>query len=1068
MPTPATADKRLGQENLTSATKQRFPCLRCYKVFTGQETLTRHVLSHEISYWCNYENCKHKSGNQSNLNRHIREFHLKEKPYKCDRENCRYAFSTPGKLRGHKNSTHSKEKPIKCKKCGAGFSRPDSERRHRKTCRSMTNADEQTVSESSYVAPSGTSQLVFSVASPDETVGIVLGGNLDVVGHNESYPDNHQPSQPKERPERCATSAEIVVGPAESPAARSRPARGDHGVESARRRKELRNRKGPPTSSRPPRRKKPKLASSSPCSATNDTPQSITASNLSPASIPVTTNEQAVLSRSFLSASSHTSPSACDIPDIIEIASDGGSHGPSPPIVGWSVERIVDELTTYLQDINKYHAQLAAYIIESTEPTERRVYTGVDHFAGLNSIPAVAKKDKSMGVKFRTETSTDIVATQGNPIIVERSKKPCLEEWHCVVCIQTDEQRVPRYQCHHVEIKRNILAPNTIPTSIPQWRNPKGPEESESNFQELEDLERKCGFWLMSRDDKASHTFRSEYAATVSFYIEGWLKKISIPGCNTSSLVHYMAHHGPNTTNLHYDTDISRSHHTSEPALSEANKAIKMFVEAFHLVFRKAQPPPKQIELRDVLLPFESVDSTAKVESTPENSFGYPEDEDKQVEHYLETYCILGCLICYSHSCEHGEYDTRNFRRPFSIMPHLSDTLKRRGREIDDPVNVPSNLSTLCSRTCYRGLNCLPDGAKPLPWSEDERVVLRSILITSYGSKVKQDPFCLVAQFLDRDCWDVYCESSRLNIPPPRHQPVHHPSITSVPWYNPSKRTLTRDWRKQTVTHDHQQRGLVEPCSHDGPCTLETCTCVQNRLLCEKFCGCSVQTCAYKFTGCACHSQGKICFSRQKKGTCICLQLNRECDPELCGTCGAFERADPENAEDDRLHSSGCQNCALQRGKAKSLLLGESQLEGVGYGLFTAQSIARDDFIIEYVGEIIHHDEGVRREARRVYVFGEEANVSYVFTLLENEGIWVDAAIYGNLSRYINHASKGGKYGCNITPQILYVNGEYRIKFRATRDIKVGEELFFNYGKNFSILTKKRLDDKPPGMIQLE
>ncbi|KAH6951013.1 hypothetical protein BKA56DRAFT_606300 [Ilyonectria sp. MPI-CAGE-AT-0026] len=1004
MPTPATADKRLGQENLTSATKQRFPCPRCYMVFAGQETLTRHVLSHGISYRCNYENCEHKSGNQSNLNRHIREFHRRVKPYKCDRENCRYAFSTPGKLRGHKNSTHSKEKPIKCEKCGAGFSRPDSERRHRKTCHSMTNADEQTVSESSYVAPSGTSQLVFSVASPDETVGIVLGGNLDVVGQNESSQST------QERPDRCATPAETVAGPAESPAPRSRPARGGHGVESARRRKELRKRKGSPTSSRPPRRKKPKLASSSPCSATNDTPQSITASNLSPASIPVTTNEQAVLPRSFLSASSHTSPSACDIPNIIEIASDGGSHGPSPPIVGWSVERIVDELTTCLQDINKYHAQLAAYIIESTEPTERRVYTGVDHFAGLNSIPAVAKKDGSMGVKFRTETSTDIVATQGNPTIVERSKKPCLEEWHCVVCIQTDEQRVPRYQCHHVEIKRNILAPNTIPTSIPQWRNPKGPEESESNFQKLEDLERKCGFWLMSRDDKASHTFRSEYAATVSLYLEGWLKKLSIPGCNTSSLVRYMAHHGPNTTNLHYDPDISRSHHTSEPALSEANKAIKMFVEAFHLVFRKAQPPPKQIELRDALLPFESVDSTAKVESTPENSFGYPEDEDKQVEHYLETYCILGCLICYSHSCEHGEYDTRNLRRPFSIMPHLSDALKRRGREIDDPVNVPSNLPTLCSRTCYRELHCLPDGAKPLPWSEDERVVLRSILITSYGSKVKQDPFCLVAQFLDRDCWDVYCESSRLNIPPPRHQPVHHPSITSVPWYNPSKRTLTRDWRKHTVTHDHQQRGLVEPCSHDGPCTLETCTC--------KFCGCSVQTCAYKFTGCACHSQGKICFSRQKKGTCICLQLNRECDPELCGTCGAFERADPENAEDDRLHSSGCQNCALQR---------ESQLEG---------SIARDDFIIEY---------GVRREARRVYVFGEEAN---------NEGIWVDAAIYGNLSRYINHASKGGKYGCNITPQILY--------FSATRDVKVGEELFFNYGKNFSILTKKRLDDKPP------
>ncbi|RKK73939.1 hypothetical protein BFJ71_g17344, partial [Fusarium oxysporum] len=86
-----------------------------------------------------------------------------------------------------------------------------------------------------------------------------------------------------------------------------------------------------------------------------------------------------------------------------------------------------------------------------------------------------------------------------------------------------------------------------------------------------------------------------------------------------------------------------------------------------------------------------------------------------------------------------------------------------------------------------------------------------------------------------------------------------------------------------------------------------------------------------------------------------------------------------------------------------------------------------------------------------------------VFTLLENEGMWVDAALYGNLSRYINHASEksgGDKRGCNITPQILYVNGEYRIKFTATRDIQAGEELFFNYGENFPNLTKKVLDHK--------
>ncbi|EQB51576.1 SET domain-containing protein [Colletotrichum gloeosporioides Cg-14] len=48
----------------------------------------------------------------------------------------------------------------------------------------------------------------------------------------------------------------------------------------------------------------------------------------------------------------------------------------------------------------------------------------------------------------------------------------------------------------------------------------------------------------------------------------------------------------------------------------------------------------------------------------------------------------------------------------------------------------------------------------------------------------------------------------------------------------------------------------------------------------------------------------------------------------------------------------------------------------------------------------------------------------------------------------------------NVQPGILYVNGEYRIRFSATRSIKAGEELFFNYGENFPNLTKKMIKEK--------
>ncbi|KAL6413652.1 hypothetical protein AUP68_03173 [Ilyonectria robusta] len=725
----------------------------------------------------------------------------------------------------------------------------------------------------------------------------------------------------------------------------------------------------------------------------------------------------------------------------------------------WNVHRIVDSLNTFRQDIKDGHAQLAAYIIDSTEATERRVHTGKDLFASFSNKPVVEKLEESMRVKFKQHRQHS------------KGKKDGREERHGVVCIQTDEERVPRYRFHHVEIKKNMLTPNTMLTFVPHLRDLESSEESKYNIwlQELEDIDRKSGFKPMSREDKVSLTVRSEYAATVSLYLEGWLERLSLPGCNKSTLIRYMASREPDDAiTPRQKTDILNSHREADTATpSDANKAAEMFTEAFHLVFHKDQPHLKQIELRDVLLLDESVDSIMDSKPTAkDNPSSQNENEDELAEYNLGTYCILGCLVCYSHSCEHGEYDAQNCKRTFSIISRLSDTLKRRRRVLADGevlANGHANASEPCHRHCYQEFNSPPMDIRRLPWSEDEHIVLRSILVTADRSKVKRDPMCLVADFLDRDCYDVFREYERLQISVPQPQPTSKQLIRTVSWYDRFKKALIGDWQDHTVSHEHQRRELFEPCSHDGPCTLESCTCVQQGVLCEKFCGCSVETCAYKFTGCACHSQGKTCFSKQKDRPCICVQLNRECDPELCGTCGAFERADPENTEDETLHSTGCQNCALQRGAPKALLLGQSQLEGVGYGLYTAQDIAQDDFIIEYVGELISHDEGVRREARRGDVFDEESNISYVFTLLENEGIWVDAAIYGNLSRYINHASESDKRGCNITPRILYVNGEYRIKFTAMRDIEAGEELFFNYGENFPNLTKKLLDHKAGG-----
>ncbi|SCV61223.1 uncharacterized protein FFFS_15792 [Fusarium fujikuroi] len=348
----------------------------------------------------------------------------------------------------------------------------------------------------------------------------------------------------------------------------------------------------------------------------------------------------------------------------------------------------------------------------------------------------------------------------------------------------------------------------------------------------------------------------------------------------------------------------------------------------------------------------------------------------------------------------------------------MENTLRRRRNIPSDKTNVAkSHPHNTCKRNCHQiSVTSLVQSAQR-PWTSEERSLMRSMVVAAKHSRVQTDPFCIVALLINRDCRDVFLEYQYLDVSLPPYEPVSKTPIRAVPWYDRFRKELSGDWEHHTHSHKHQQRELI----------------------------------------------GKTCLSKQRDSPCVCVQLHRECDPDLCDTCGVLERADPESAKDERLHETGCQNCALQRSPTKTLVLGQSQLEGVGYGLFTAEFIAQGDFIIEYVGELITHDEGVRREARRGGVFDERSDISYLFTLLETEGIWLDAAVYGNLSRYINHASeKSGvdKCGCNITPQVLYVNGEYRIKFTAIRDIQAGEELFFNYGKNFPNLTKKLLDHK--------
>lgn len=99
-----------------------------------------------------------------------------------------------------------------------------------------------------------------------------------------------------------------------------------------------------------------------------------------------------------------------------------------------------------------------------------------------------------------------------------------------------------------------------------------------------------------------------------------------------------------------------------------------------------------------------------------------------------------------------------------------------------------------------------------------------------------------------------------------------------------------------------------------------------------------------------------------------------------------------------------------------------------GLGLCTTVPIAKGTLIIEYTGEKITVDEANQRGGQ------------YLFEI--NDQYTVDGKAHHNLARYINHSCRPNCY-----PEIS--DDEKHIYIYAKRAIKAGEELTYDYGKEF-------------------
>ncbi|KAL3672394.1 hypothetical protein V7S43_003079 [Phytophthora oleae] len=452
-----------------------------------------------------------------------------------------------------------------------------------------------------------------------------------------------------------------------------------------------------------------------------------------------------------------------------------------------------------------------------------------------------------------------------------------------------------------------------------------------------------------------------------------------------------------------------------------------------HKNLRMAQRAAKKKRRMESLAAANENNATAAKDDPADQTNLSMEEYFELYEQSADSYRSLFCRRCFVYDCDyHGciEQPKLNISEKNAVALNL--------KEKDAMINTGRN----CGNNCFLGQMSTSNGfskaraiSATFEWSKQTRILCARVYFLCSGN------FCEMAKLLgDKTCMEVaeMCAFYDFN---DRSLPAEVRPQPKI------RRSRKKKNTRMSISHlQNSQNGVVnsvqikiEPCAHEGPCEPGICSCVEDGIFCSKHCHCIHDDCKIFFPGCQCQR------GRCRTKACPCFCAGRECDIDLCKVCCADEVAARENGEaydcksdktsKDEKHQTSCQNRSIALTKQKHVRMGRSKLSAAGWGLFVEEFVAKDEFIIEYIGEMVSQEEADRRGS--VY---DKVDRSYLFNL--DTKTVIDSTRKGNKTRFINHSSKNP----NCTCKTMNVSSDFRIGLYAAHDIPPHTELFFDYG----------------------